>query len=106
MSLKKRKQDNDGPKHAFASQYCLTIWRDERIVLSPAGQEKIVYFIGQQERCPKSGRLHWQAYVEFRRSQRRGMGSLPRGSYTPRRPQRAGQLDLHKQIIRSSVHVF
>lgn len=48
---------------------CFTSYGDEK----PFSEEEVVnkyrahirYYVFQQERCPTSGRLHWQGYVEF-----------------------------------------
>lgn len=41
--------------------YCFTTFKQEPIY----NQDSIRYLVYQQEKCPSSGKLHWQGYAEF-----------------------------------------
>lgn len=51
-------------KESRHRNWCFTSYKDE-IGPVPSGTSYIIY---QQECCPKTGKLHWQGYVEFNES--------------------------------------
>lgn len=50
----------------MSRHYCLTFFKKPVI----NSEDKVRYFIAGEEICPKSGKLHWQSYVEFYKPQR------------------------------------
>lgn len=58
---------------ATAREYIGTYYGDNKPVFN---EDKMVCLRGQQERCPDTGRLHWQFYVKFKNSNR------PKGAAT------------------------
>ena len=52
----------------MAKNWCLTGWLDkgaEDLSAIWAASKSLAYLAGQKEKCPKTGRLHWQAWVQF-----------------------------------------
>lgn len=54
------------------THWCFTSFADNPTFLTFTDDKpsSIRYIVWQREQCPHSGRLHWQGYVEFGRSQR------------------------------------
>ncbi len=50
-----------------ARHYLFTSWQ---VDLTPTFDDHVIYAIYQKERCPTTGRLHWQGYVELDQPQR------------------------------------
>lgn len=52
--------------------YPFTVWLDHDPEWKPpeAGHPDIKYFVAQPERCPTSGRVHFQCFVRFKRPRR------------------------------------
>lgn len=60
-----------------ALHWCFTSFQIETHPLwNPATMRYLVF---QKERCPKTGRLHWQGYVQFKKSMRRKGAQLAIG---------------------------
>jgi len=54
-------------KRIQRTHWCFTVFQlDDFTMPNPLGQVR--YCVFQKEKCPKTGRLHYQGYVEFKRS--------------------------------------
>lgn len=45
--------------------WCITVYDDQEFT-DLFNDERITYIVGQREKCPETGRLHYQIYAEFR----------------------------------------
>jgi len=66
----------EGPNQC--AHWCLTIWHDDLlhpIRLSELGRARSKAGIWQYERAERTGRIHVQAYIELKRSYKRGASS-------------------------------
>lgn len=71
------------------SHWCFTLFDEDTNSPGPFDEELVRYCVFQLETCPKTGRLHWQGYVELHRDYRlagvqKAIG-VPKGTHMERR---------------------
>lgn len=63
--MTKRVTGDEGDDIGTARAWCLTFYVPDGCRPVP-GEDACRYFVCQREVCPETGRVHWQAYCEFK----------------------------------------